>query len=110
MISAKKMQILQSALTRLPNSIPMRKTSLFLFTILVCAVSNAQLRVAIVAGGHQSTVIEENDIPNWNEVEGYFSGRVGVHGGFIADLPLGKSTKVFFQPGVLFYHKGRKYA
>lgn len=110
MICAKKVQILQSALTRLPNSIPMRKTSLILIAILLCAVSHAQLRVAIVGGAHQATVTEENDLPDWPQIEGNYSGRIGVHGGFLADLRFSKKSPLYFQPAVLFHQRGRKYA
>jgi len=93
------------------KSIPMRKPAilLILFSILFIR-SNSQLRVAIVGGGHLSTVIEENNLPDWNEIEPNYSGRVGFHGGFLADLPFSLQSKLFFQPGVIFYHKGRKFS
>lgn len=82
---------------------------LFAF-ILYIAASHAQLRVAIVAGGHQSTVIEKNNLPDWNEIKNSYTGRVGFHGGFIADIPLSINSKVYFQPGVIFHNKGRKFS
>ncbi len=78
--------------------------------ILYITVSHAQLRVAIVAGGHQSTVIEENDLPDWNEIKNGYTGRTGFHGGFIADIPFSLTSKVYFQPGVIFHNKGRKFS
>jgi len=78
---------------------------IFFFSI----ISNAQLRVGLVAGGHQSSVNEENDIPGWDTLKGFYSGRTGVHVGFIADLPFSVKSHLFFQPGVIFYTKGRKY-
>jgi len=95
------------------KSIPMRKPAILLILfsfILTINRSNAQLRVAIVGGGHLSTVIEENNLPDWNEIEPNYSGRVGFHGGFLADLPFSLNSKLFFQPGVIFYHKGRKFS
>jgi OmpA-OmpF porin, OOP family len=89
---------------------PMKKTVLVLLTAFSSLVSLAQIRVAIVAGGHQSTVIEENNLLNWDSLKGNYSGRIGIHGGFIADIPFSSRSHVYFQPGVIFYHKGRKFS
>lgn len=89
----------------------MRKISAFLLILLGCGLmSAAQVRVAIVAGGHQSTVLEDNELPNWNDIKGFYSGRIGFHTGFIADIAFSPKSKLFFQPGVIYYNKGRKYA
>ncbi len=93
------------------QSTPMRKMYAFLFILLGCGlISAAQVRVAIVAGGHQSTVIEENELPNWNDIKNNYTGRIGFHTGFIADIAFSPKSKLFFQPGVIYYNKGRKYA
>ena len=93
------------------QSTPMRKISAFLLILLGCGLmSAAQVRVAIVAGGHQSTVLEDNELPNWNDIKGFYSGRIGFHTGFIADIAFSPKSKLFFQPGVIYYNKGRKYA
>jgi OmpA-OmpF porin, OOP family len=87
------------------------KKSVFLL-ILVSAVlfSHAQFRVALVGGGHLSTVEEKNNITGWDTATGkYYSGRVGFHGGFVADLPFSPKSKISFQPGVIFHMRGRKY-
>ena len=89
----------------------MRKTSFILASaILLSIISHAQFRVAIVAGGHQSTVKEENNLSNWDNIKNNYSGRVGFHGGFVADLPFGVKSPLSFQPGVIYYNKGRKFA
>ncbi|MBI5370535.1 MAG: OmpA family protein [Sphingobacteriales bacterium] len=89
----------------------MRKIAAFFILLLGYGViSSAQVRVAIVAGGHQSRVIEENNLPNWNDIKDHYKGRIGFHTGFVADIPFSPKSKLFFQPGVLFYNKGRKYA
>ncbi len=89
----------------------MRKASLSLLILLSATiVSYSQLKVAIVAGGHQATVLEENNLPDWNEIKENISGRVGVHAGFVADLPFAEKSKLYFQPGVIYYNKGRKYS
>ena len=89
----------------------MRKIAPFLFILLCCGLySAAQVRVAIVAGGHQSTVIEENELPNWNDIKNNYTGRIGFHTGFVADIAFSPKSKLFFQPGVIYYNRGRKFA
>ena len=93
------------------QSTPMRKIPAFLFILLVCGLyPSAQVRVAIVAGGHQSTVIEENELPNWNDIKNNYTGRIGFHTGFVADIAFSPKSKLFFQPGVIYYNRGRKFA
>ncbi|MEO7394040.1 MAG: OmpA family protein [Chitinophagaceae bacterium] len=89
----------------------MRKPYFILaFAIFFSFISHAQIRIALVAGGHQSTVKEENDLSNWDDIKKYYSGRVGIHIGFIADIPFSIKSPVSFQPGVVYYNKGRKFA
>ncbi len=93
------------------QSTPMRKITVCLFFLLAGGlVSEAQVRVAIVAGGHQSTVIESNELPNWNDLKNNYTGRVGFHTGFVADIAFSPKSSLFFQPGVIFYSRGRKFA
>lgn len=88
----------------------MRKTSLLSFLLILYTLSgNTQVRLGIMAGGHQSSVIEENNLPNWNDIKGFYKGRTGFHAGFLADIPLGSKSVLYFQPGVSFYTKGRKF-
>lgn len=70
----------------------------------------AQVRVAMLAGGQQSSVIEENNLPGWSDTKSLFSPRTGIHAGFIADIALGSKSNFYFQPGVIFYNKGRKFS
>jgi len=88
----------------------MKKAILLLSVLFIKFISFAQLRVAIVGGGHQSTVIEENDLSNWDEIKTNFTGRIGIHGGFIADIPFSAKSKLVFQPGIIFHQKGRKFS
>ena len=89
----------------------MRKCILsFSFIISLLVTTHAQVRVAIVAGGHQSSVLEENDLPNWSELKSNYTGRIGFHTGFIADIAFSPKSKLFFQPGVVYYNKGRKFS
>ena len=89
----------------------MRKAFLLSVAIIFFShFSYAQFRIGIVAGAHQSTVLEENDLSDWDSLKTFYSGRIGFHLGFVADLPFGPSSKLFFQPGVIYYNKGRKFA
>lgn len=89
----------------------MKRIFTFLTALLFFAISSfSQLRVGIVGGGHQSDILEKNDLPDWNNIKNHYSPRTGVHFGLIADLPFGKKANFCFQPGVIFHHKGRKYA
>jgi OmpA-OmpF porin, OOP family len=88
----------------------MKKTTtallVFFSSILI---SHAQLRIAIAGGGQQSTVIEENNLPGWDAIKNNYSARTGVHFGFFADVPFGPKSHLFFQGGVIYYNRGRKY-
>ncbi|MEO8405536.1 MAG: porin family protein [Chitinophagaceae bacterium] len=89
----------------------MKRTFTLLFAALLLATSAfSQLRVGILGGGHQSNILETNDLPNWNDIKKNYSPRTGVHFGMVADLPFTKKGTFCFQPGVEFYHKGRKYS
>ncbi len=88
----------------------MKKILLLLLVLTGVIYSNAQIRVAVVAGGHQSTVIEENNIPVFDSIKGFFSGRIGIHGGFLADIPFSSKSNFSFQPGVIYHQKGRKFS
>jgi OmpA-OmpF porin, OOP family len=78
----------------------------FFFSILYC---RAQFKVAFVGGGHQSKIIEDNDLPGWDTLKNHYSGRTGVHFGFTANIAFGAGSNFYFQPSVLFYNKGRNY-
>ena len=89
----------------------MRKSCLALAMILSISFhSYSQLRVAIAGGAQLSDVLEKNSLPGWDSLKNNYSKRTGIHFGFIADLPLGTCSKLSFQPGVIYYTKGRKYA
>ncbi|MBL7725571.1 MAG: OmpA family protein [Chitinophagaceae bacterium] len=83
---------------------------LLLIAIISSTITFSQLRVALVVGGHQSSVIETNNIPGWDTLKDNYSGRTGLHAGFVADLPFSPNSKLYFQPGVIFYMKGRKFS
>ena len=89
----------------------MKRSGLILLTfILLSFFTKAQLRVAIVGGASSSSVKETNNLPGWDSIKNNYSSRTGFHLGFIADLSFSATSKFYFQPGVIFYTKGRKYA
>lgn len=88
----------------------MKRISLLAVLTACCfLVPRAQLRIAILGGIHQSKVLEENDLPGWDELKKNYSGKTGGHFGFIADLPFSEKSNFYFQPGIIFYNKGRKF-
>ena len=88
----------------------MKRTFILLFFFLsISFLSFAQMRIGVVGGVHQSDILETNNLPNWNDIKQNYGRRTGGHFGFIADLPFGKKGNFVFQPGVIFYNKGRKY-
>ena len=85
-----------------------------LFTLLcfvVCSCSCfAQLRLGILAGPHSASIKETNSLPGWETgVKPFYSNRSGFNIGFIAEIPLNNSGKLFLQPGIFYMSKGRKY-
>jgi hypothetical protein len=88
----------------------MKRSGLFLLIVLFFALNtDAQFRVALAGGVNSSSVKETNDLPGWDSIRHNYSSRTGMHFGFIADLRLAPESKFYFQPGVFFYNKGRKY-
>ncbi len=88
----------------------MKRTFLVATFIFFCTfLSNAQFRIAIVGGGHQSKILEDNNLPGWDSLKNNYTGRNGVHFGFMANLRFNSTSDFYFQPSVLFYNKGRNY-
>ena len=88
----------------------MKRLSLFVsLNLFLYIVSPAQLKVAITGGVHQSKVLEDNNLPGWDTLKNNYSGRTGVHIGFMADLRFNSKSNFYFQPSVLFFTKGRNY-
>jgi len=84
---------------------------LFFFAVLALSFNGfSQLRVALVAGPHAASVNEENNLPGWDTLQNKYSSRAGFHFGFMADLQLSEQSKFWFQPGIIYYNKGRKFS
>ena len=98
---------------------PMKKTTLLFLIFSLSVLSRAQNKIAFVGGANLSNVIEKNNlpaweytgsIPNWDAVKKKYDPRTGFHAGFIAQLPFGPHSKLFFMPGAIFYNKGHKFS
>lgn len=80
-----------------------------MFTFFCIFFSRAQFRIALVGGGHQSKVQEDNNLPGWDNFKKNYTGRNGVHFGVMANLPFNSTSHFYFQPALVFYNKGRNY-
>lgn len=88
----------------------MKKLLILLGCTLALSTSMAQLRLAILGGPHSSSVDEKNSLPGWKEfVDPFYSNRSGFNAGFLAEIPLGTSNRLFLQPGIFYTQKGRKF-
>lgn len=88
----------------------MKKLFTLLFFTAFLFGTQAQLRLGIMGGPQASSIIEKNDMPQWKtDVEPYQLKRNGMHAGIIAEMPVGFSKRLYFQPGIFFMNKGNKY-
>src|SRR6478735_4523302 len=90
----------------------MRKT-LAVITLalsLIPAISQAQLRMAVLGGPQKSTVDEKNSLPGWEEtIKPGFTSRNGLHVGMLIEVPISSNGKWFLHPGIQYSTKGREY-
>jgi OmpA-OmpF porin, OOP family len=88
----------------------MKRTLTLLLIIAPVFCCQAQLRLAVLGGVHAASVNETNDIAGWSQsVKPYYSSRTGVNIGFLGEIPLGPSSRVYFHPGFFYQSKGRKF-
>jgi outer membrane protein OmpA-like peptidoglycan-associated protein len=88
----------------------MKHLYLFLALVFISHMSFSQLRMAITGGPHSSAVKEQNAIPSWEtDIKPGYSKRPGLHLGILVDVPLSSNNRLFFQPGIMYMEKGRKY-
>ena len=80
---------------------------------LLCACfmfsANAQLRTAIAGGAHISSV-PGNSSPQWDSLNHDYSSRTGFHIGLLAETHLFNSNNLYFQTGMYYTNKGRKFS
>src|SRR5688572_21229138 len=81
--------------------------------LLLCtcfiASANAQLRTAIAGGVHISSV-PGNSSPQWDSLNYNYSSRTGFHIGLLAETHLFNSNNLYFQTGMYYTNKGRKFS
>src|SRR6478752_3582785 len=86
----------------------MRKT-LAVITLalsLIPAISQAQLRMAILGGPQKSTVDEKNSLPGWEEtIKPGFTSRNGLRVGMLIEVPISSNGKWFLHPGIQYSTK-----
>ncbi len=80
--------------------------------------ARSQNTIAIVAGGHRSNVTEKSDIPvwsyngnipEWDAVRKEYSPRTSFHAGLIAQIKISERSGLYFESGIVYYNKGRKF-
>jgi OmpA-OmpF porin, OOP family len=81
--------------------------------LLLCSCfifsANAQLRTAI-AGGAQMSSVPGNSSPQWDSLNYKYSSRTGFHIGLLAETHLFNSNDLYFQTGMSYINKGRKFS
>lgn len=87
------------------------KKLLSLCIVLVAGITTfGQVRLALVGGPQWSSVKETNNLPGWETtIKPKYSSKTGVNLGILGQVFLGKSSHLFFQPGILYSAKGRKF-
>jgi outer membrane protein OmpA-like peptidoglycan-associated protein len=84
-------------------------TAVAVFLVVATISQGQQYRIGMVGGVHQSKVLETADLPGWDSLKNKYSARTGIHFGFIANLPFRTGSDLYFQPGIIFSNKGRKF-
>ncbi len=89
----------------------MKKLYILCFLLGTGLFTVAQIRVALVGGPQWSSVKETNSIPGWDtSTKPFYSSKTGINIGVLGQIPIGSSKRAFFQPGIFYSSKGRKYS
>ncbi len=96
----------------------MKKIFFTLVIINLSFLSIAQNKIALIAGMQSCNITEKNNlpvwsdngsVPDWNAVRKDYLPRIGFHAGIMAQLSFSETSKFYFEPGVVFNNKGRKF-
>jgi outer membrane protein OmpA-like peptidoglycan-associated protein len=88
----------------------MRKLYILLAFIGLANLSYSQLRMAIQGGAHSASIKEQNSIPSWEtDIKPGYSNRAGLNLGILVEVPLSSNNRWYFQPGIIYMEKGRKF-
>ncbi len=71
--------------------------------------ATAQIKVGILGGANQSTLVETNSLPNWSTIKKNYKWLQGFHGGLFSQIPINKKGSLVFEPAIVYFNKGRKY-
>ena len=90
----------------------MKKTYLLLaFNLVFFNFMYAQIKWGAGAGPHNVSVIETNNLQNWNQqYKRNFSPLGGFHAGVFSEINLDKNGNWAVQPALLYTNKGRKFS
>ena len=89
----------------------MKRTSTLILILFAFIFSQGQVRMGIIGGPQSTTIIEKNDIPGWDSsTKNNYLKRGSFHLGVLLDIPLTSKGDMYFQPGIYFSGKGRKYS
>lgn len=90
----------------------MKKVYLLLsFNLLIFNFMYAQFKFGLGGGLHNSSVIEKNNLPNWNQqFESYYTPYSGFHAGLYSEYALDKKANWAVQASLLYTVKGRNFA
>ena len=92
-----------------PSTVMRKMVPLLLLALASGIGIKAQVRLGLLGGLHSSNVLETNSIPGWDTAtKKYLGSRSGFQLGIIVEIPIGHSG-LFFQPGLTYITKGRKY-
>lgn len=84
---------------------------LFALNTLFFNVVFAQFKWGAGGGPHNTRVIENNQIQNWDqEYKGHFTPLGGFHAGIFSEINLTKNSNWALQPALLYTNKGRKFS
>jgi outer membrane protein OmpA-like peptidoglycan-associated protein len=81
----------------------------FLVCCSIVSGTSAQLRTALT-GGIQSSSVPGNSSPQWDSLNYNYSSRTGFHIGLLAETHLFNSNSLYFQTGMSYINKGRKFS
>ncbi|NOT52028.1 MAG: outer membrane beta-barrel protein [Chitinophagaceae bacterium] len=91
---------------------------LFLFFDSFSVGAQTQNTISIITGGHQSSVLEKSSlpvwsyngsIPDWDLVRKDYSSRISFHAGLLAQIRFSEKSGLYFESGIVYYNKGRKF-
>ena len=97
----------------------MNRISLILLLACFFLQSPAQNKIALVAGAQSSNIIEKNNLPiwsyngsmpDWDAIRKDYSPRISFHAGMLAQIRLSEKSGLYFESGVIFYNKGRRFS